>query len=327
MTVRALFTAVKVNSAQPPFDTLHLKLFYPAKMSGSDAERMTGVVPVDDAHAPLPVVIFFNGINVGPEAYQWLAVALAKRGLAVVTFTWVSETLPGVVGLTPGIDLTKVRPDTYGTGPTASALPALLSALNQLHADGVLAGKLDLDKIILGGHSAGGTVALQNATAKYFPQVAAAFSYAGHTMASTMLGFAPGTILPAGDCPILLVGGTQDGVIAASRGRYSENAHMPDPLTRTFNEAIGGGRQDAYLVMLTGANHFTLAHPIDKTTGRSFLDLPATQPEAELRKCVAELVGLFIQAHVQKRAEAIQALKQIAQAPQPPALITTLNCK
>lgn len=325
MTVRALFTATKVDSARPPFDTVHLKVFYPAKMSGSDAERMTGVVPVDDAHAPLPVVIFFNGINVGPEAYQWLAVALAERGLAVVTFTWVSETLPGVVGLTPGIDLARVRPDTYGTGSTASAMPALLKALNQLQANGVLAGKLDLDSVILGGHSAGGTVALQNATATYFPQVAAAFSYAGHTMASTMLGFAPGTILPAGERPILLVGGTQDGVIAASRGRYGESADMPDPLTRTFTEAIGGGRGDSYLIMLNGANHFTLAHPIDETTGRSFLDLPATQPEGDMRALFAELVGLFIEAHVQKKVEAIQALEQITQTPHP--LIATLKCK
>lgn len=325
MTVRALFTAAKIDSAASPFDTLHLKVFYPAKMSGSDAERMTGVVPVDDAHAPLPVVIFFNGINVGPEAYQWLAVALVERGLAVVTFTWVSETLPGVVGLTPGIDLARVRPDTYGSGPTASAMPALLSALNQLQANGVLAGKLALDKIILGGHSAGGTVALQNATARYFPQVAAAFSYAGHTMASTMLGFAPGTILPAGERPILLAGGTQDGVIAASRGRYGEHADMPDPLTRTFNEAIGGGRRVSYLVILNGANHFTLVHPIDETTGRSFLDLPATQPEGDLRALFAELVGLFIEAHVKKSAEAIRAFEQKTQAPHP--LIATLRRK
>lgn len=34
-TIRAFFRAVKVENAQPPYDTFHLKVFYPARMSGS----------------------------------------------------------------------------------------------------------------------------------------------------------------------------------------------------------------------------------------------------------------------------------------------------
>ncbi len=296
MPIRALFTAANADNAAPPFDTLHLKVFYPALLDKAD--KMTGIVPPDDTHAPFPVVIFFNGINVGPEAYQWLAVALAERGLVVVTYSWVSETLPQVIGLTPGIDLARVRPDTYGTAPTASALPALLVALAGLQSSGVLAGKLDLQKIILGGHSAGGTIALHEPNARFYPQVVARFAYAGHTQASTMLGFAPGTILAAGAKPALLIGGTEDGVIAASRGRYGDSTNTADPITRTFHEGVTGGHNASYLAILTGANHFTLAHPIDETTGRSFLDLPATRDEAELRALCMELIGQFIDAHV-----------------------------
>lgn len=128
MSIRALFHAAKVEDAPSPYDTIHLKVFYPARMSGSNQEQDMGIVPADAQHAPFPVVIFFGGINCGPELYQWLAVKLARR-LVVVTFSWVAQNLPGVVGLTPGVDIKKLAPNTYGTGPTASALPTLLSAL------------------------------------------------------------------------------------------------------------------------------------------------------------------------------------------------------
>ncbi|MFC6929201.1 hypothetical protein ACFQHO_01755 [Actinomadura yumaensis] len=29
----------------PPFDTAHLKVYYPARPQGTDAERLTGVMP------------------------------------------------------------------------------------------------------------------------------------------------------------------------------------------------------------------------------------------------------------------------------------------
>lgn len=158
----------------------------------------------------------------------------------------------------------------------------------------MLAGKLDLQKIVLGGHSAGGTIALHEPNARFYPQVVARFAYAGHTQTSTMLGFAPGTILAAGDKPVLLIGGAEDGVIAASRGRYGDGMNAVDPLTRTFHEGATGGRGESYLAILTGANHFTFAHPVDETTGLSFLDLPATHDEAELRVLCVELITNFI---------------------------------
>ena len=136
MTVCALFRAAKVVTFQPPYDTIQLKVFDPARMSGSEQERNLGVVPADPQLSPFPVVIFFNGINCGPELYQWLAVQLAQRGLVVVTFALVSEFVPGMVGLTPGVDIAMCTPATYGTGPTASALPALLAELEHLGGTG-----------------------------------------------------------------------------------------------------------------------------------------------------------------------------------------------
>ena len=312
MSIRALFQAVKVEDASSPYDTIHLKVFYPAQMAGSAQEQNLGIVPADAQRSPFKVVIFFSGINCSPEMYQWLAIKLAERGLVVVTFSWVAQNLPGIVALTPGVELKMLAPNTYGSGPTASALPALLAALDGLQAQGVLAGLLDLQHIILGGHSAGGSVAIENANPRFFPQIVAAFAYGAHTGGGLQLGYSSGTILPLPDAlPLMLIGGTCDGVIAKSGYRYGVDwSQATTPLLRTFREAIVGGRDDSYLLLLKGANHFSIAHPFDSTTGRPFLDYPASQPEDQLRNLLAEAIGLFIDAHVRHQPRALVALNQ-----------------
>ncbi len=314
--IRAFWRAVKVETAVPPYDTLHLKVFYPAQTSDSQLERDQGIVPANSEQAPFPVVIFFNGVNCELQIYQWLAVKLAQRGLVVITFAWIAENLPGIVGLTPGVNIAMWQPQAYGTGASAAALPALLGEIERLQSEGILAGLLDLKKIVLGGHSAGGRVALESANPRFFPQIAAAFGYGVHTAAPVMLGYEPGKILPLPDAlPMLLIGGTCDGVIANSSDRYGISAGDPTTLTvRTFKEALSGGRNDTYLVLIEGANHFSIAHPQDSTTGRSFLDFPATQPEDRIRSLIAEVITLFIDAYVRHQASASLALNQLLTA-------------
>jgi len=312
MTVRAFWRAAKVETAKPPYDTIHLKVFYPALFSESEQERNLGIVPADPKQAPFPVVIFLGGANCGLEMYQWLAIELAERGLVVVTFNWVAENLPGVIGLTPGVDLAMLKADTYGTGSTASALNTLLGELEQLQSQGILAGLLDLQRVILGGHSIGGRVALENADTRFYPQVAAAFGYGAHTAAPVIMGFAADTILPVpSSLPMLLLGGTCDGVIAASSDRYGVKTGSPTrAIARTFNEAIAGGRDDTYLVLIEGANHFSIVYPPDSTTASSFLDLPTTQPDQAIRSLMSETIGLFIDAFVRDQPGVSELLDQ-----------------
>jgi hypothetical protein len=301
--IRALFHATTLPNASAPYNVLHLKVYYPAAPTNNDAERMTGVIPVDKTSAPMPVVIFFNGINVGIESYHWLAVKLAEANIMTVMYTHVAETLPGVIGLTPAIDLSRVKPDTYGSGATCPAIQPIFDALTQLNMDekSPLCGALDLNHIILGGHSAGGTVALQNG--QFFEQVKAVFAYAGHTMASTMLGFAAGTVLNVGSKSVMLMRGDKDGVIAASRARYGTDEQSPDPVEKTFDEACQPSAGDeAFDVLLQGANHFAIAHPLDETTGRFFLDMEMTREAGEVREQIAELVVAFIKK-LELRAE------------------------
>lgn len=313
MNVRAFYRAATVEDAAAPYNTIQLKVFYPAQLTGSDQEQDMGIVPADSQQSPFKVVIFFNGINCGSELYQWLAVELAKRGLVVITFSWVAENLPGMVALTPGVAINMLTPAMYGKAPTASALPTLLRELERLQGEGVLAGLLDLNGIILGGHSAGGRVAIESADSRFFPSVVAAFAYGAHTAAITQLGYAAGTILSLPDSlPLLLIGGTRDGVIANSSHRYGviwEEATTP--VKRTFQEAITGGRSDSYLLLLEGANHFSIADQFDFTTGIPFLDFPATQSEEQLRNLMAEAIGVFIDAHVRYETTALESLNQL----------------
>jgi pimeloyl-ACP methyl ester carboxylesterase len=316
MIVRAFFEAAKVASAAPPYDTLHLKVFYPAQMSGSEIERNMGVVPADPGRAPFPVAIFFSGFDCEARTYQWLAVRLAERGLAVVLFNWVAA-FPGLTGLTPGVDIEALKPGAYGKTPTASALPAILAKLDDLQQKGILAGLLDLKRVILGGHSAGGKAAIENADPRFFPQVVASFSYAAHSAAPLMLGYAPGLYLPLPDgLPMLLMGGARDGVIANSSQRYGiapeEAAHS---IERTFSDSISGGRGDCYLAILEGANHFSMADAPETTTGRPFLEGAAAGKPDDIHRTIADLVGLFIDAHVRGDAEAAHALRQMREAP------------
>ena len=306
--IRALFHATTLPNANAPYNVLHLKIYYPATPTNSDAERMTGVIPADKTSAPMPVVIFFNGINVGIESYHWLAVKLAEANIVTVMYTHVAETLPGVIGLTPAIDLSRVKPETYGSGATCPAIQPILDSLAQLNNDekSPLYQALDLNNVILGGHSAGGTVALQNA--QFFEQVKAVFAYAGHTMASIMLGFAPGTVLNIGSKSVMLMRGDRDGVIAASRVRYGTDEQSPDPVEKTFDEACQpSAGEEAWDVLLQGANHFSIAHPLDETTGRFFLDMETTRPAQEIRNEIAGLVELFINKHVRGQKLELQA--------------------
>ncbi len=64
MSVRAFFHATKVEDAFPPYDTIHLKVFYPGQMSGSNQEQDMGIVPADSQLAPFKVVIFLTASTV-----------------------------------------------------------------------------------------------------------------------------------------------------------------------------------------------------------------------------------------------------------------------
>ena len=312
MIVQAFWQATKVETAQPPYDTIQFKVFYPT--STSEPQQTVTENPVNQAQAPFPVVVFFSGINCNLAMYEWLALKLVPRGLVVVLFNWLAENIPGQISLTPGVNLAAFAPKVYGTIPSALALPTLLAELEQLNKLGILAGLLDLQKIILGGHSPGGRVALENANHQFFSQVAAVFSYGAHTAAPQQLGYEPGTILPLpNSTPMLLIGGTEDGVIAQNSQIYGiDEWETPvTPVVRTFREAITRDQDDSYLVLLQGANHFSIAEGVNPTLKVSALDFPPTQPPATIYSAIASIIGSFIEFHVRQELEVSKPLKEL----------------
>ena len=304
--VRALYRASRIEAAPPPYDRVISKIYYPAEYGGSAEERNTGLLPAQSEGAPFPVLILFPGINIGPESYGWLARALAANNIVFLTFSCIAEELPGYVSLSPGLDLDALAPDGYGKKPSATCLPSLLKELETLNGDGVLAGKLDLDAIILGGHSAGGSVALFNARKQWCPGLKACFAYGAHAGAATMLGWPEGSLLELpGEVPTLLAGGDNDGVIASSGHRYGNEAGQPTAIVeRSFDEALRSARGDNWLAILRGANHFSFAWPQDECTGRLFLDGEERQPGESIRQTIKELLLDFIAAAIHGSDEA-----------------------
>ncbi len=316
MTIRAFFRAAKVENAQSPYDTIHLKVFYPAQML-EKIDVNQDIAPADATKAPFPVVIFLSGFKCGMEMYQWLAIKLAERGLVVVTFNWIEEYIPGKITLTPGFELAAWKPENYGTKATSYTLPTLLIELEKINKEEPLAGLLDLQRIILGGHSAGGRMAIENADLRFFPQVKAAFSYASHSAAPVMLGHKPNTILPLPDArPLLLMGGTCDGAVAKLSSNYGIQGDATTSIRRTFNEAIYGGRNDSYLLLIEGANHFSISVPFDPTQIWAS-DYTATQPEDKIRSLMVESIGCFIDAHVREQKEALEILDKFLNSNNP----------
>ena len=309
--VRALYRASCLEAAPPPYDRVFSRIYYPAEYGGSAEERNTGLLPARSEGAPFPVLIMFPGINVGPEHYTWLARVLAANNIVFLSFSCVAEELPGHVGLSPGLDLDALTPGSYGKKSSATCLPGLLNELEALNRDGVLAGRLDLDSIILGGHSAGGSVALFNARKQWCPGLKACFAYGAHAGAATMLGWPEHSLfgLP-GEAPTLLIGGENDGVIAASGGRYGSETDDPTTIMeRSFDEALRSTRGDSWLAILRGANHFSFAWPRDECSGRLFLDGEERQPGATLRRTILDLLLDFIGAGVLGSDEAGKRLR------------------
>lgn len=317
--VRSHRAAVRVPGATAPYDTLQLTIRHPALAARNDVERMSGALALDPTGAPYPVVVVLPGINVASAGYLELAVALVRAGMVCVTFDWVGELFPGQYGFTPGIDLGAVGPDTYGTRPTTPALAAVLDELANQQAEGPLAGALDLEQVGVFGHSAGGSVALQSISPQWFPQVKAVATYGSHTMASQQLGFAPNTLLASpATVPVMLVAGTQDGVVSASAIRYGEQAGAPghDPVHRTFAEALPHA-SEAWLVHVAGAGHLLASGLDDPTSARGFLEAAPDGDPEQLRPVLAELLTTFFSARLNEDPAARHDLDRWITHPRP----------
>ena len=284
MRVRAVYDAVTVPGVAAPYATAHLVVHYPAVTADGDA-ALGIVAPASPA---LPVVLLGGNFNCPPELYAWLAKRLAAHGTAVVTWQWVAPLFGGRAGLSTGVDLGAVTPAAFGSRIPSLLLPAVLEALPGIPDVGTA---LDLSRVVLGGHSAGGTLALLCSSWLGLP----AFSYGGHTRTQVPQGFGEDHYLPLGDGPpLLLLGGTEDGIgdaIAVSQTGRDSGGH---PMQLTAARAVPASRP-CQVVLVPGANHYSFCEGYDGTSGRGYLEAPATADPDVVRDLIATAVEAFLE--------------------------------
>ena len=288
-------------------DAAFATLYYPGDDERLEEARLTGQVPALGTDAPWPVVVLMGGINVAPDGYRWLAGRLAANGLCAATYAAIGSLGPAGRGITPGLDLAALAPGVIGTRPSATALGPLLAKVADLSedADTPVAGLVDLSRVVVGGHSAGGTVALHNSDPSWVPGLRGVFCYGAHTMTATALGHGDAAVAPIpAKVPVMLLSGTDDAVIAASRDRYRSDDGAHDPVRRTFEEAIDRQQGDSWLVELAGAGHFAVCDPVDATSGRSFLEPDAGRADPETRDVLGSLIAAFSAGAVGRQAGA-----------------------
>jgi dienelactone hydrolase len=317
--VRSLHT-VASSGAGGLFDAVHVRVFYPAQIPGGPngerpAELSSGVIAADTTEAPFPVVVICNPINIGPEYYRWLGLALAPLGYVVATVSWMSPG-PGGMVVQAGGPLAAMGSEN----DQAPGIDVIVDAVAALHGGaGPLAGLIDRSRVGVIGHSAGGTMALGAADHRFHPNVAAVVAMGAHNAIGMPPGSGTGTTMrrTPTDCPVLLIRGTHDGVIDRSRFRYDtpEGAWW-DPVSRTFHEAFTSGRGDCLLAVLAGATHFSFADPDDDpSAGRPFLDYEAETPGPIIRAHTASMIGAFLDTHLRSRADASDEFDALLASP------------
>jgi len=316
--VRSLWDAVTVDGLEPPYNTAHLRIYYKATNPNTHEVDMSGIMPAAE-QPPAPVVLFLGGVNIGQDSLRWLMIRLVEAGYVAVTFDLVGEQMPGFYGTTPGLDLSALQADTYGTRSPSLAIQPILDRLSVLNTEGTLAGVMDLDRMALGGHSGGGTVALESSRRSYFPALRAVVAYAAHTVPAAVLGHPEGTVLEsATDVAALVMAGTEDGTMKRSAARYpGQDPAKFNPIVMTFEQGIPGGRDDAWYVLWEGANHFGMGYPLDPTCARGFLDSTATTDPAVTRDHLVEVVVDFLDTYVRDDPNAAAALEKFQISPPP----------
>ncbi len=296
MPVRALLRAISVNGTNSPYDTLTMKVFYPAEMALDETSRETGVLPVARDQAPYPIVIFFGGVNCESYQYYWLAQAIAEEGYIVAVPSWMAQQLAGRTSFTPGIDLAALKPEVYGSRPSLLSLLPILEALNTLNGEGVLANAIDLGAVILGGHSAGGTMALMNADRRFMSGIVGSFSLMANVLATSALGgWERGQIPPLPtDVPALLIGGDADQINVHHNAQFGrETLDSGGMIAAMLSEGYATPHPKSSAIVIQGATHYSVCYPLDETIGRTFLE---EQPEktTAIRAMVKDAVVWFL---------------------------------
>ena len=229
----------------------------------------------------LPVCLFLSGADCPHESYMWLASHLAREGFCVVLSSCVVPYGPSTFLLSVPLDLSMLGSlQDYKKGPSSEGIAAILQEVRTLaeQEDGPLHGKLDLTRIVLSGHSSGGRTALDFVAFDNPFNISAVFTYGASFVNSGAAFYAARGSMFACDAvnppPLLMLGGSEDGVAAKISSLSGDNA--TESLRRTMDEAFTHANGDADLIIFNGCNHMVVCTPVDPSCKAVASDRPLT---------------------------------------------------
>lgn len=212
-------------------------------------------LPLDGAHGPYPVVVFVHGTAAFRHQSVTQAQHWASRGFVVVAADH--------PGLMLGDFLAMACPDDpSGAQDLSGDVDAMLAALASPGGDlAFLAGKLDVGRVAIAGHSAGGSAAAA-ATGKPGVRVIASLAGGGAAAASPTLE------------RVLFMGGTNDNVVQFSR----------------VTSAWEGSATPRHLVGIGGAGHLVFSDLCEtrNAAGKDLLEIAS-----DYQLCGSQFAGLL----------------------------------
>ena len=277
-----------------------------------DAEAPDGKLPVratlPEGVGPFPVVVWSHAGGLDKDAYDPLVKTLAERGYAVLQPTHRDSLLYATeeqrAALMPGEGITSAN--WADRARQVSLILDRLTDLNGTHPD--LKGKLDVDRVAVGGHGNGADtaqlvagIAVGNGETRSFRSAKA--------RAFIVIGPQGVPVLPAEagkslDRPILLVSGDRD----ASRDRKPATWRK-----RAFEAMPAGGK---HLLWLTNA-----MSNFGGITGRKIVS-GGPDDEAQVAT-VAAVTTAFLDAYVRDQKASQEALRTSGVRMAAPATLTS----
>lgn len=246
---------------------------------------------------PFPVVIHSHGLGGSRETSTYILEAVAAAGFAVVAIQH-----PGSdSGILPAGDLAGVTAADLKMEPGAAAnrfadLPFVVRELDRMNAEGVLKGRLDMNRLGMSGHSFGALstlVAVGQSVggvatpALREPRIDAAIVYSPNKPRN----MAAGPALAGVATPMLHFTGTEDSSPV-------DLESTPWERTVPFRTITGA---DQYLVYLTGGDHRVFS-------GRRLVAKQLRPSDPEHMRLIVENTVLFWRAYLRDDPAALAAL-------------------
>lgn len=263
-----------------PTDRIQFTLDYSFK--GAKEQRQA-ILFVPQRAEKVPLVVFINGGSIDGDRYDWLGSMLSSNGFGAAI----------------------IQQDGNSGVDRMLWLDAVLARLSEEQ----FRSKVDLDKVILGGHSFGGLCVL--------------------------------CINSAESCPIPHVGGPMPSNVI---GSFTLNSHMQPPNSPQFEDPVSIekpvmmllGTNDAYsrqtdvettygrltgkgpffLVSIAGANHFQSVDCLDATKDNYSKDGKANLSHREAADRIGKAVLTYVQWLTSGSSEKHEAMDALNQVPQ-----------